>query len=412
MTFKMIVIVCLTIWVIFDVLILALEYRSRNNPIPDVLTGIYDEPTYNKWKNYQAELVRLDTIFTIISFAIYFACLFTNFYSFIANKVADNIVLQTLVVISIFIGIDTVVGFVKHYIKNLKIEQKYGFNKMSLKTFIADEIKSLIISFVLMFGLILLLGVIYENMHDWVLLLFTGILIVVVLLIAFLYPIFSKAFNKFTSLEEGSLRDKLTNLLTSHGYQVKDIKVMDASKRTTKSNAYFAGYGKLKTIVLYDTLIANMSEEEIVAVFAHELGHGVHKDTLRNTVITSINVVLIVLGAWLLIRFPNLYEGFGFSKVNYSFAFIVLSISFMPLLSPLISLLSTFFSRKAEYAADAFSVKEGYGKELISALKKLSAANFSNLSPDKIVVKLTYSHPTLEQRINAINKLMEENGHE
>ena len=408
MSFKIVVLVLLTVAFLFDIAMDTLEYRSRNNPIPSCLEGVYDEPTYKKWKSYQAELVRLDIIFAIIAFAINFTLLISNVYSIVANKVDPSLTMQVLIVVSLSLGVDTVVGFIKGYIANLKIEQKYGFNKMTLKTFIADQIKSLIISFVLLFGLILLLGVIYENLHDWVLLLFSGVLIVLVLAIMFLYPVFSKAFNKFTSLEEGSLRDKLTNLLTSHGYQVKDIKVMDASKRTTKSNAYFAGYGKLKTIVLYDTLIQNLSEEEIVAVFAHELGHGLHKDTLKNSFLSFLNIVIIVLCAWLLIRFPTLYEGFGFNNVNYAFAFIVLSSSFLPILSPLINLFTTFMSRKAEYAADAFSVKEGHGEALISALKKLSVSNFSNLAPNKVVVKLTYSHPTLEQRILAINKLLEE----
>lgn len=404
--FKTIAIILLWISGLFSTLINILEYNSKDNPIPECVKDVYDEETYLKWKKYHSEMTLNDIIFESLSLVIYTIILETNLLSLISNNISDSIFIQVVCVLGTFTFIDAIVACFRSYIVNFKIEQKYGFNKMTMKTFISDMIKSLIISFVVSIGLVYLFGIIHNALHDYVILLFTGIAICLVLLLMFLYPKFSKIFNKFTPLEDGGLKEKLVNLLESHDYHVKALNVMDASKRTSKSNAYFSGFGKTKTIVLYDTLIESMSEDEIVAVFAHELGHGLHKDTIKNSFLSFFNVAIIVAIAWIMVKVPAIYTAFGFKGLNYAFSFIILNTSVLPLISPLISLLSSFASRKAEYAADKQAVEEGYGKELISALKKLGKENFANLSPNKIVVALTYTHPTLAQRIERINKEM------
>ena len=224
--------------------------------------------------------------------------------------------------------------------------------------------------------------------------------------VMFLAPIFSKLFNKFTPLEEGELRTKLTALLEKYGYHVKEIQVMDASKRSTKANAYFSGLGKTKTIVLYDTLIAAMTPDEIVAVFAHELGHGLHKDTLKNSVIGIAQMLLIVVLAWATVRAEAIYPAFGFAGRNYGFALLLVMLVESQIVMPLFSILAGAVSRKAEYRADAQAVQEGYGEALISGLKKLSKENLADLAPSKWEVLLTYDHPPLSQRIAAIEKEM------
>ena len=226
----------------------------------------------------------------------------------------------------------------------------------------------------------------------------------VVLLISFLYPVLSKVFNKFTPLEDGELKDRLTALLEKYGYHVRGIRVMDASRRTTKSNAYFTGFGKMKTIVLYDNLISRMTPDEICAVFAHELGHGLHRDTLRNQILKTLQMLIIGMLAWLTLRTAEIYPAFGFEGVNYGFAIIlIMSVEFV-LISPLFGLLVNWFSRRAEYRADEQAVKEGYGEALITGLKKLAKENFSELAPSPLLVKLQYSHPPLSERIDAIEK--------
>ena len=402
--FKIIALSLLGAAFLWNLFLSILQYRSRNNPIPEELSDVYDHETYNKWKQYSAENIVLDIVKSVVSFVMTFVLIITDVFSLIANNI-DNIYSSAIVVVAVSIGVSTVFDVIFGYIGDMKIEGKYGFNKMTMKTFIADKIKGLIISSALLIGALCLFIVLYENMHDYILVLFSGIMFVIMMFITFLYPLFSKIFNKFTSLPEGELRRKLINMLEKYGYQVRDIKVMDASRRTTKSNAYFTGFGKSKTIVLYDNILNAMDEDEIVAVFAHEMGHGLHKDTLKNTFLSLFNIIVIVVFAWLLVRFPEIYGDFGFISLNYGFAFILLMECVLPVVSILLGLVGSINSRRAEYRADEQAFKEGYGEQLITALKKLSRENFSNLNPDRLVVLLKYSHPTLLQRYRHIKEL-------
>jgi STE24 endopeptidase len=240
-------------------------------------------------------------------------------------------------------------------------------------------------------------------MGDWMILLFAGVVFCITLLISFLYPIFSRIGNKFVPLEEGELKEKLMGLLTKHGYQVKAIEVMDASRRTTKLNAYFTGFGKLKTIVLYDNLVNAMTPDEICAVFAHELGHGLNKDVLKQQIMNVGNLLLMAVVVWLAVRDPQIHETFGFSQVNYGFAYILMGIG-LGLVQPLTGMAMHAYSRFAEYRADRQAVEEGYGKALVEGLKKLAKENFAHLAPAKLLVVLEYSHPPLSERIEAIEK--------
>jgi len=284
------------------------------------------------------------------------------------------------------------------------IEQKYGFNRSTVKTFVIDQIRSFIIEMVLSVLLLSLLAWLHISMGDWVVVLFTGVVFALTLGISFLYgPVFSRLGNKFVPLEDGELKDKLMALLNKHGYQVKAIEVMDASRRTTKLNAYFTGFGKLKSIVLFDNLVNAMSTDEIVAVFAHELGHGLHKDVLKQQIMNLGNLLLMAIAVWLTVREPAMHEAFGFAEVNYGFAFVLLG-GLLGLIQPLTGMAMNAYSRHAEYRADAQAVKEGYGEALIGGLKQLAKENFSNLAPSKALVVLEYSHPPLSERIAAIEK--------
>jgi STE24 endopeptidase len=248
-----------------------------------------------------------------------------------------------------------------------------------------------------------ILSLLHIALGNWMILLFAITVFCLTLTISFLYPIFSRLGNKFVPLEEGELKDSLMGLLTKHGYQVKAIEVMDASRRTTKLNAYFTGFGKLKTIVLFDNLVNAMTPDEICAVFAHELGHGIHKDVLKNQVLNLVNLFTMSLTVWLTVKFIGLHTQFGFEVVNYGFAYILMGVG-LGLVQPLLGLLINARSRKAEYRADRQAVLEGYGEALGEALKKLSRDNFAHLSPDPVLVVLEYSHPPLSQRIAAIEK--------
>lgn len=404
MTWKITVLVLLAVVSGYKLLLQLVQKRSAGNPTPANVADVYNEETYLRWKAYSAEKCRLGMISTVVTFAVMLILLLCNVHSAFAGLFPAGNGWQLLAVVLLQSVVDAVVEAFINYRDSMVIEQKYGFNRTTMKTFVADQIRGFLINLGIGFFLMWVLSWLHKSLGDWVVVLFTAVLFVFTLTISFLYPILSRIGNKFVPLEEGELKDRLMELLTKHGYQVKAIEVMDASRRTTKLNAYFTGFGKLKTIVLYDNLLDAMSTDEICAVFAHELGHGIHKDVLKSQILNLVNLFAMSVTVWLTIRYVGMHTQFGFEAINYGFAYILLGIG-LGLVQPAMSLVINARSRKAEYRADLQAVKEGYGPALISALKKLGRDNFAHLSPDPVLVVLEYSHPPLSQRIAAIEKI-------
>lgn len=405
MNFKTLVILVFVAVYLYDLFLTIVHMRSARNPIPVNVADVYDPETYRKWRAYHEEKSRFSILTSTVSFVIDLALLLFNVYAAFAELFPKTDFMQLFSVILLTsLTSCLMVPFAWH--NTMVIEEKYGFNKSTAKTFWADQIKEFLISLILLTGIVALLMAVHKSLGDWLILAFAILMTVFALIVSFLYPVLSKVFNKFTPLEDGELKEKITALLEKNGYQVRAIKIMDASRRTTKSNAYFSGFGKMKTIVLYDTLVESMTPDEICAVFAHEMGHGLHKDTLRNQILSFVQMLIIGVLAWLTIRTDTLFLPFGFESVNYGFAMILIMSVEFALISPLFGLVVNYFSRRAEYRADAQAVKEGYAEELITALKKLARQNFSDLAPSPLVVKLEYSHPTLSQRIEAIESGM------
>ena len=404
MGIKAIVLIVLTVVYGYQMLLHMIRMRSVNNPVPANVSDVYDPETYQKWRDYHCEKSRFELITTTVSFVISFLLMALNVYAAFAGLFPKTLFMQMFAVM-LLSSLTELLMIPFSWYNIMKIEEKYGFNRSTKKTFWMDQLKSFLISLLLMTLIGGLLIWIHQALGDLLIVVFAGVMMLLVLLIVFLFPVLSKIFNKFTPLEDGELKDRLTALLEKHGYHVRGIQVMDASRRTTKSNAYFTGFGKMKTIVLYDTLVSRMTPDEICAVFAHELGHGLHHDTLRNQAFTFVQMLILSVLAWLTLRSTGIYPPFGFEEVNYGFAIILIMSVEFALVAPLFSLVTSWFSRKAEYRADEQAVKEGYGDALISGLKTLSRDNLSDLSPSPLLVKLEYSHPTLSQRIDAIEKL-------
>ncbi len=400
---KTICLIAFAIAFAYDLFLLYLRAQSEHNPIPDTVRDVYDAATYEKWKRYSTEKSRFGLMQSIVVHLVSFALLLFDVYAFIAAPFENDPYLAAIVVLAFFQIVGTLVALPFAYRFTMGIEEKYGFNRTNAKTFWLDQLKEFLIGLLPVIGLLCLFILLHQALGDWVLLLSGIILFGVILVLNFLSPFLAKIFNKFTPLPDGELKAKLTALLESHGYHVRAIQVMDASKRSSKSNAYFTGFGKTKTIVLYDTLLDTMSDEEICAVFAHEMGHGLHKDTLKRQLWSISTIAILALFLWLNVRTPAVSQAFGFSQTNYGFALVLLLDVEMAFLSPLLDLLQSWFSRRQEYRADAQAVAEGYGEPLIMGLKKLNRENLGDLSPSPLLVALTYSHPTLDQRIRAIH---------
>jgi STE24 endopeptidase len=293
--------------------------------------------------------------------------------------------------------------------KTFVIEEKFGFNKMSPAIFATDLLKEWVMTAVLGGGLIALLMVIYEQVGDWFWLLGWGLMSAIsIFLMMFYSNLIVPLFNKQTPLEAGELRDAIETFCNKAGFKLDNLYVIDGSKRTTKANAYFSGLGAKKRIVLYDTLINTLTTEEIVAVLAHEIGHYKKKHTMKTLIFSLINNgVMFFLLSLALGKAdsgnPEIALALGSDIPSFHFSMIVFGILFSPI-STFIGLGLNTFSRKNEYEADAFAKSFGLATPLGSALKKLSESTLSNLTPHPYYVFFHYSHPTLLQRLRALNK--------
>ena len=403
MRFKLMALAILFLVYLWNQLLKLLQWRSEKNPIPANVSDVYDAETYARWRSYHAEKCRLGLVENTVSFLAQLCLLAFNLYAAFAAWFGNGAFNQMFAVL-LLSSLSDLLLLPVHYYDTMRIEEKYGFNRSTKKTFWLDQVKEFVIGLLFITLIGWLLMTVHQALGDWLILVFAGGMTAIMLAISFLYPFLSRIFNKFTPLEDGELKSRITALLEKNGYRVRAIQVMDASRRSTKSNAYFSGFGKMKTIVLYDTLVQQMTTDEICAVFAHEMGHGLHKDTLKNQLLTFVQMLILGALAWLTLRTPEIFQAFGFDGVNYGFAIVLITSVEFALLAPLFGLLVNARSRKAEYRADAQAVREGCGEALVSGLKKLARENFSNLAPSPLLVKLEYSHPTLSQRIDAIEK--------
>ena len=403
MPYKAMVAAVMTAVWLWELLLGAIRLRSAGNPVPENVRDVYDPETYARWKAYHLEKSRLAMARGTAVFAVELALILTDAYAAFAGLFPANPVTRIFAVLLLNAAAAGLAELPFVYHNTMGIEEKYGFNRTSVKTFWLDQVKELVIGVGLMTGVGCLLMLLHRWLGEGLIPAFAGAMTLFMLLFSFLYPFFSRIFNKFTPLPEGALKEQLTALLEKRGYRVRAIRVMDASRRSTKANAYFSGFGRMKTIVLYDTLLETMDTEEICAVFAHEMGHGLHRDTLKRQILTFVQMLAMGVLAWLILR-PPVFAAFGFGEINYGFALLLIMNVAFGLLSPLFGLVVNLVSRRAEYRADAQAVQEGYGAALVSGLKKLARKDFADLAPSPLLVKLEYSHPTLSQRIHAIEK--------
>ena len=399
------------IWKLFEVY---LSSKQMKKPLPACVQGIYDEAQYNRWVAYTHEKRRFGLITgainTVLLAVILFFDLLAVVYNALDGVIAVNGLLDDTLMVIIFSLFFSAVGIIPNYIFTFRIEEKYGFNKSTKKTFWGDTVKNTILNLLLNVGLASIAAVFYELVGIWLMLGIFGFFLIIILVgSAFALPL-QKLFHRFDPLEDGSLKDRINELFISNGYKVRSIYVMNASKRTTRANAFCAGIGKGKKIALYDNLVNQYSEDEITAVFAHELGHDKHKDTAVMALLQMVIYAIISVVIGITVAAPVVSESMGFAEVNAEAMVLVLS---MAVLSPLMTLLMIPFniiSRRMERHADTFAADCGLGQPLIDALKRLSRDNLSDLNPHPFLATIGYSHPTVGERVRVIGKAMEKRG--
>ncbi|MGX1024065.1 M48 family metallopeptidase [Psychroflexus sp. MBR-150] len=405
MTAQLLFYLILSIIVIDFVIEQVLDYLNTkhfNDPIPEPLNDIYNADEYQKSQNYKTQKNRFSQINSWISFLALVLFLIFDGFAFV-DEIARNLVTQPILVALVFFGIlmlaIDILSTPFSYYATFVIEERFGFNKTTPKTFWLDKFKGLFLGAILGGVLLSLIIWFYQKFPEtfWI---YAWLLISVfsIIMNMFYAKLIVPLFNNQTPLEKGSLRDKIEAYASKVGFKLDNIYVIDGSKRSTKANAYFSGFGSQKRITLYDTLINDLNEDEIVAVLAHEVGHYKHKHILYNL---SLSIVTTGITLWLLsllVGNPMLSQALGVDKPSFHIGLVAFGILYTPI-STLTGLLVNSLSRRFEYQADNY-VKTTFNHEyLISGLKKLSGKSLSNLTPHPLYVKFNYSHPSLLQRI-------------
>lgn len=382
-----------------------LEYLNatmRSETVPDKLKGICDEAEYRKTQLYEKDNKKLSFWSSSFNLAIILAMIIAGGFALVDNA-ARSLSHNNVVISLIFFGI---IGFASDLINlpfswydTFVIEKKYGFNTMTLRTFITDHIKSWFIALLVGVPVLGLITWLYYRIGKEFWLYAWGLITVFTVLINLFYSsLIVPLFNKQTPLEAGPLREKIETFASRTGFRLKNIYVINGSKRSTKANAYFSGFGPKKRIVLFDTLMKEFPDEEIVAVLAHEVGHYRKKHVLRGLLLSFILTGLMLFLFSVIVDNPMLSDAMGADTPSFHLGLIVFGILYSPL-SLLIGLATNFFSRRNEFEADRF-VSENYdSKALADALKKLSVRNLSNMMPHPAYVFFHYSHPPLLARL-------------
>jgi len=383
-----------------------LNYRNRLKPVPDNVSDVYDEEEYGKWLDYTMESHRLSMIAQVTETSILILFLLFGFFpyiAYIASSVTPDLKLQTLVFFGIYMTVSYALGIGFSIYQTFSIEERYGFNKSTVKTFLIDQVKSLLLAVILGGPLGYLLLSMYLGMGNEFILYSWLLFMALSLVINLLYTrVFIRLFNKLTPLPDGELKEKIESLARKTGYGIKGISVMDASKRSSRLNAFFSGFGRFKQIILFDTLVGKLSADETVAVLAHEIGHARHRDVLKNFLLSAVQTAAYLALLTFFMSSGDFSMAFGFSDVHLGFAIILFGILMEPL-GILLGIPLAAISRKAEYRADRFSAETAGKEPMTSALKVLARENFSNLTPHPLVVMMSYSHPPISDRITAIS---------
>jgi STE24 endopeptidase len=393
---------------LFDFYVSKLNSDARENPVPTIVNDIYDKNEYDTWKDYSRKKSDLSLFSRFFRFL--FVLLMLMFGGFQALnlytlQLTDSLYLSTLLFFGSLFILEMLFSTVFSYINTFKIEEAYGFNKTTGKTFVKDTLMGFLLSSLLGGGIILIVLYLLNEFETLFIILSFVVLFAIILIINMFYvKLIVPIFNTLKPLEDGELKNKIEHLASLQGYKVRAIKVIDASKRSTKLNAFFSGFGTFKMVVLYDTLLDAMDDDAILAVLAHEIGHAKHRDILKN-VLTSALTLLGMLALFnLFINVEIIYEAFGLESVTLGFGILLFFVVMNPLML-LLSLFSNSQSRKREYMADAFAVKATSKEAMEKALRTLAYKNYSNLTPHPLFVKLHYSHPPMASRIGAFRRV-------
>jgi STE24 endopeptidase len=386
-----------------------LNEKSANTPLSTEASQIYNADEYKKSLAYGTAKYKVESLTSLVSTVIFLTAIMLGWFAWLDDQIRDRISNNLLVTVT-FVGVLIIVSMIGNlpisYYSTFVLEEKFGFNKTTKKLFATDAIKGLVLSLAIGLPLLYLIALIYQELESsfW---LVGWLLVSVVSLFMFIFGtrIFLPMFNKLKPLPDGELRTQVEAYCQTQGFPLSKLYEMDASKRSTKLNAFFSGMGRVKIIGLYDTLIEKLTTKETVAVLAHEVGHYKRKHVYTMFAFSNVQtLVIFALLGWLLGN-PNLSKALGSQTPSFHLSIIAFFLLFTPV-STLLALINNTFSRHNEYQADQYSIDTypGAREHMYSALKKLSVESLSNLNPHPVYVAVHYSHPPILDRLANLKK--------
>ena len=390
---------------ILELTLSALNQKNILKPWPEEVRGIFTQGQVKRAVEYSRVNFQFGAISKVISTAIMVLMITEggfNFVNDLAIGYSDKLITQSFIFFGLLMGANQLIAIPFSFYQTFVIEEKFGFNNSTKKLFWIDMIKSLVLGAVIGGGLLFVFVLLLQNIGPNFWLLFWAVVVVIMIFVNTFYTsLLLPIFNKLTPIEEGDLKSSIYKYCEAVGYKLTNLFQMDGSKRSKKANAFFSGMGPKKSIVLYDTLIEGQTDEEIIAVLAHEIGHYKKKHTVTNLIFGIVQMFGMM---WLLgwaINQPELSQGLAVEVPKFYTGLIAFFVLFSPF-SFLLGMVQNILSRKMEYEADAYAKETYSGEKLIDALKKLSVDNLSNLNPHPAYVFFNYSHPPIHQRIKAI----------
>lgn len=406
-TYFVVVLIIVVGLYLFDLVANWLNLSSLSTNVPGEFAEVFDADEYKKSQDYTRTTTRYEFITDTFGLLVFLGFWLSGGFGWLDELVRGwgfgPVMTGVLFIFLLVIG-QYLISLPFSLYDTFVIEERFGFNKMTIGTFLSDQVKSLALQAIIggpILALLLWLFITYDQAWLYAWLSMTAIS----LLMTYLAPtLIMPLFNKFEPLEEGELKSEIDRLSGACQFPLTEVSVMDGSKRSSKSNAFFTGFGKNKKIALYDTLIKNHSVQELVAVLAHEIGHFKKKHILQQIVIGIVQIGVFSFMIKLILNNQDLMSAFGVQQVSVHCSFVFFALLFKPV-SLLLSIAMNLLSRKNEFEADAYAAEvTKQPNALITALKKLSKDNLSNLTPHPFYVFMFYSHPPVIERIAALRR--------
>ncbi|MDY0131914.1 MAG: M48 family metallopeptidase [Desulforegulaceae bacterium] len=403
---QIIILSAVLIYFSLNLLSFFLNLKNLNAEIPEGFEDYFDKEKYKNSQNYILKNSKLEIIHSFLNLVVFIVFWFSGGFGYLDNLLTSIFsweILRGVIYIALLLLAKFIINLPFSLYSTFVIEEKFGFNQTSPKLYAFDKIKMIIITLVIGLPIIgIILGFFqYTGNFAWILC-WAGVT-VLILSMQIIVPLWiMPLFNKFTPLEDGELKQKVMDYSRKNNFPIENIFIMDSSKRSKKSNAFFSGFGKSKRLVLFDTIIKKHSPQEIVSIVAHETGHYKKKHILTATFLGIIQTGVMFYLLSFFISFEDLFNAFYVEQVSVYAGLVFFGFLYSPV-DLFLGVIMLRFSRKNEYEADRFAVESTGNKDVLAnTLKKLSADNYSNLSPHPLNVFLNYSHPHVADRVKRI----------